>query len=308
MITDYNTVFILGAGASCPYGFPTAEGLKNDICTNYSKKIRHLREDINPEQLNGFINLFKYSGEISIDNFLARYEKLDKFKYVISHGKAAIFISISNFERNSPLYNDFLQIRDDWYGWIYRKMRPFNDISDLSKNKVSFITFNYDRSLEHYFLTSLCNSFGYVNKSIIMEKLSSIPIVHVYGELGSLEEMDDNYLSFGGKCNFIEISKFKDNIKTMYERNENRNEKIDEILKDAEKIFILGFGFDKENVQFLKLKKYLSDRVYNTYISNFDCTDEKFQIILRQAEFKDWRFNIRKGSCLKVLEENFFWD
>lgn len=36
MITEFNTVFILGAGASCPYGFPTAVGLKNFICKDYS--------------------------------------------------------------------------------------------------------------------------------------------------------------------------------------------------------------------------------------------------------------------------------
>ena len=37
MITE-NTVFILGARASCPYGFPSGAGLRDDICCNFRTK------------------------------------------------------------------------------------------------------------------------------------------------------------------------------------------------------------------------------------------------------------------------------
>ncbi len=71
-------------------------------------------------------------------------------------------------------------------------------------------------------------------------------------------------------------------IKTINELNETRNEKIDELLKNDNKIFILTFGFDKENVNFLKLREHLEMKTYETYISNYDNSDEKIEMILKE--------------------------
>ena len=58
-------------------------------------------------------------------------------------------------------------------------------LEEFGQNKVSFITFNYDRSLEHFLCTSLSNDFG---KSIAdcAKVLANIPIVHLHGRLGYL--------------------------------------------------------------------------------------------------------------------------
>lgn len=36
---EQNAVFILGAGASVPYGYPTGQGLRADICKDFEKRI-----------------------------------------------------------------------------------------------------------------------------------------------------------------------------------------------------------------------------------------------------------------------------
>jgi hypothetical protein len=58
MITDKETVFILGAGASCPYGFPTAYELTKFIFKNYANLIQRLRRnDMFLEQWEGNLSL-----------------------------------------------------------------------------------------------------------------------------------------------------------------------------------------------------------------------------------------------------------
>jgi hypothetical protein len=58
-------------------------------------------------------------------------------------------------------------------------------IQDLSKNKITVITFNYDRSLEHYLIRTARSFFG-VSESDAVSAISSIRIRHVYGRLGKL--------------------------------------------------------------------------------------------------------------------------
>jgi hypothetical protein len=51
-------------------------------------------------------------------------------------------------------------------------------------NKLSVITFNNDRSLEAFLFLSLQNLYGFDVKTAL-ERLDKIPIVHLYGSLGT---------------------------------------------------------------------------------------------------------------------------
>ena len=310
MIEDYNTVFILGAGASKPYGFPTAEELKNDICSNYYNLIRSLNPEANITQLENFINLFSKSGEISIDSFLARYEEIPEFKHIIMHGKMSIFLSISNSEKKAIEKNIiFKRLRkekddDDWYSWLYRKMRPLRDIEKFKNNKVAFISFNYDRSLEYAFYSYLSNSFNYVNEKVIIEQLKSIPIIHAYGKLGDLFPNEPNYFPFGGEFKVFELTRLSTNIKTIHERSLVRNDEINNILQKAQRVFILGLGFAPENVEYINIRENIIHRIYNVIVSTFDNSEQKMKMLLKNAGLKDWSPRMMGGSILNVLEEN----
>ena len=54
---------------------------------------------------------------------------------------------------------------------------------EFGNNKLSIVTFNYDRSLEHYLLNSLMTLHG-KTRDECAQALKKIPIVHVYGQLG----------------------------------------------------------------------------------------------------------------------------
>ena len=64
----------MGAGASCPYGFPTAKQLKNRICEVFASRttaIRLLGDNVAPaEKFLEFREAFWKSGTASVDAFL----------------------------------------------------------------------------------------------------------------------------------------------------------------------------------------------------------------------------------------------
>ena len=82
------------------------------------------------------------------------------------------------FEREEKLYHPDGK---DWYEYLSVKLN--SSFEEFGENKLSVITFNYDRSLEHYLLNSLINLHGKTCDECV-KALAQIPIVHVYGQLG----------------------------------------------------------------------------------------------------------------------------
>ena len=99
-----DTVFILGAGSSCPYGFPDGQILREEIIHTfesdsnlYFHKFNEVRSRIDHVafQANDFIEKFRDSDNESIDLFLSRNHKF------MVRGKWAIVFRILNHEKNS---------------------------------------------------------------------------------------------------------------------------------------------------------------------------------------------------------------
>jgi hypothetical protein len=176
------TVLVLGAGASCPYGFPTAKGLKELIRDAFaSPKTRatlllsNESDDLKytppvAAELVQFREAFLKSGQPSVDAFL---ERRPNFLRV---GKLAIAYCLIPFEDGAKLYAPDLSRGGDWYEYLSVKLN--SSFEQFGDNKLSIITFNYDRSVEHYLLNSLINLHG-KNFDECAKALAQIPIVHV---------------------------------------------------------------------------------------------------------------------------------
>ena len=95
-------------------------------------------------------------------------------------GKMAIAAVLIGFENERALFNDPPGHRD-WYEYLFNKLNT--SFKMFRRNTVPFLTFNYDRSLEHYLLTSLKNSYGKTDDEYFT-KMSELPIVHLHGQLG----------------------------------------------------------------------------------------------------------------------------
>jgi hypothetical protein len=140
-----------------PYGFPSAEGLKELICNTFdvaNTRAAQFLADRYDHPLEKFIEFresFWKSGKPSIDEFL---EHRGDF---IEVGKLAIAYCLIPYEDEEKLFSPDGH-PGDWYQYLVGKMNaPFED---FGKNRLSVVTFNYDRSLEHYLLTTLQNAHG----------------------------------------------------------------------------------------------------------------------------------------------------
>lgn len=124
------TVLVLGAGASCPYGFPTAKELKNRICEVFSNPdvISRLAKglDRSSDQFVEFREAFWKSSTSSVDAFLeGRPEFLDV-------GKLAIAYCLIPFENEPDLYSP-PPGDGDWYLYLSERLnRPLMNLKTIS--------------------------------------------------------------------------------------------------------------------------------------------------------------------------------
>jgi hypothetical protein len=270
------TVFILGAGASCPYGFPSGQELREEICSKYvSDKKKYLaslggipnREiEIRISPVTKFAETFYKSSTKSIDLFLARNPEFKE------DGKLSIIFRILAAEQSS-LFREHTKNREqDWYSYLFQRLTDDlvkkEDCKRLRENNVSFITFNYDRSLEHFLYESLIHSFNGVDKAIVLEQLNNIRIIHVFGQIAQLDwQSAQRWVEYKTNNRLIPVEQLIDNLRIIYEQNENPEiEESRTLISNARRIFFLGFGYAKENLEVLKILETVNktQEIYGT--------------------------------------------
>src|SRR5258708_823314 len=96
---ERRTVFILGAGASAPYGFPIGSELVCEIVKGLAAegtlRDQLLRAEFRAGDLDEFRDRLRVAGGTSIDFFLE-----DQHDDVVAIGKAAIAVQIRRAEHN----------------------------------------------------------------------------------------------------------------------------------------------------------------------------------------------------------------
>ena len=242
------TVLVLGAGASCPYGFPTAEGLRQLICEQFvsagsraSKFLSSANPEglkYTPEEFSNFRDAFLKSGQPSVDAFSHRRPEF------LGVGKLAIAFCLMPFEREEKLYHPDGK---DWYQYLSVKLN--SSFEEFGENQLSIITFNYDRSVERYLLNSLMNLHGKTLDECV-KALAQIPILHVYGQLGEVpypQQGSQMYLP-----DQIEHPRYVGTaaagIRLYHEEAEAASTSARELLSRAKRICFLGFSYNQFNV------------------------------------------------------------
>lgn len=282
MITE-NTVFIIGAGASVPYGYPTGKGLRKIICQKipdvigdyYVDSYGHTTDSLKDRVKLGAKELaavFFKSSTPSIDLFLHRNHSF------VDIGKMAISLAILLSEEKSVFREDIGNTSEDWYSYLFERISSELSEPDsyprFAENQVSFITFNYDRSLEHFIYESFINSFCDQRLGDQMslsaaryQEYIPFPFIHVYGLIDDAQWHGGHY--YGEEDAVKNFTKLSHNIKVIGE--ERPGEEIDlakDLIGKAKKVFFLGFGFAEENVKVLDLPNTLhaKQNVYGTAV------------------------------------------
>ncbi len=177
------TVLILGAGASSMYGFPLGSELKQNIIQRLSQEGTALYEQYSLmgfEQtlVKKFRDALKQSGVKSIDAFL------EHRKEFIEIGKTVIAEVLIPNENESNLFNS----DSDWYGYLLDRLNSSPE--NFDKNKLTILTFNYDRSLEWYMFNAFQARYG-LTKQDAIQVFNFVPVIHLYGSLGNLPWEED---------------------------------------------------------------------------------------------------------------------
>jgi len=244
------TVFILGAGASEPYRFPIGSDLRLQVIHGLlpNSGISNVLSDrglFSKEEMEKFRLRLERAGGYSVDSFLS----IDQNKEFLRIGKAAMAVILINCESE----NDFFQPSPQrWIRDVYAAMSA--PLERLKDNKVSFVTFNYDRSLEHFLFESIRHGYGHPPDDFIREIMDSFNIIHLHGNLGWLPWQNHaGYRPYNPELSKEAIEMCIQSIKIVHEPIVDERDKefsrARDLLKNAKRIYCLGFGYGAQNMQ-----------------------------------------------------------
>jgi hypothetical protein len=317
------SVFILGAGASYNYGYPLGTDLRHKIIQNYKSVLNELNRIIRNDfpdfvsSSQSFIDRFNRSSDTSIDLFLSKFPD---YEFV---GKIAIIYNILQAENESKFREELIGAKkiqnkenDDWmwvlYDKISKKYNSTKSIDEMNFDHVSFISFNYDRSLEHFFHSSFQGGFDFQKiGGSPHELLNRVKIEHVYGKVAYLDwETQNDLLKLTYHSYNIgnqPLQMFVNNIRIIYERTSENLVAIQELIKQADKIYFLGFGFDETNLKIIGFPSIIKEnqKIYATGLNLFD---EEIANIKRRLKRLGMNYGptIIKGNCTELVRRFYF--
>ena len=235
-------VFVLGAGASIPLGYPSGEDLKTQLVQRLSNgdplwsTVRAI-PTLHDAELQELRNALQFSGAQSVDALLEHRGDLQLV------GKASIAALLLEYEDKSKLFAP-----GTWLGYVFNKMRsPFQE---FSKNAIAFVTFNYDLSIEEYLHTALTNSYQ-ARPEEIMEQYQGIRIIHLHGQLGELDWMRKELRRYGeGKNSTRVCFETAKSIKVISEAHpaSKEFEEARSLITSASEVVFIGFGYQPDNM------------------------------------------------------------
>lgn len=330
------TVFVVGAGASTDFGLPIGSKLADNIRARLEIELAGgwrlpgsiLELNITPEvqaaaeDLRGGLVLAR-----SIDRLL---DSRNDRPLVLEIGKRAIAALIGDAEGEDetatlalepvdPLFigepeewnrnqiqDVLVKSNDSWlarlFGLLCEGVSP-SDANIVFEN-CSFITFNYDRCIEHY----LGMAFQHVmnrSGSDAIKLTDQIPIIHIYGSLGPLPNSEGIGIPFAPLNGTIDES--AGSIRTFTEgvpdktRDEARN-----LIKQAEHVVFLGFAFDKLNIEALFDQPLTTDQLISGTVCGLNLSDFKRIETLVAPGRSDLKKHLGKWKCNTLIAKDHF--
>ena len=318
------TIFILGAGASKPYGLPDGKELKNEIINILSDPTnseigRFVMERTGKSEnnLKQVADNIRFIGSESIDAFLStQEEELRKI------GKCIIAALIGSLEDTGNI----TQGEGCWVRWLINNIYDGKSYFDYPLRNTSFWTFNYDRSLEYIIYNTLILKFQSLNRK---GEISNSAIVrHLHGYIAEFKPLEkgtasNDYGSFKGSLGNIPDP--ERHLTMMYEftnpeEAKNYYNSINHMLKESTRsVWFLGFGYHFEILKWLKPglagvpKIYgtamgIPDRSRNDIISNLSSgigSMIKGQTLQPKEPTGKVILGLKDQDCLSFLQEHF---
>lgn len=283
------TVLILGAGASADYGFPSGRNLLLQICHHLHTKDADLPKTLLDlgfahHKIHSFAKDLRLSMQPSVDAFL---ENRPEYMEI---GKAALAIRLIPYEDLRTLYQR--PKTPTWYEYLVNQMGANKD--EFKSNRISFVTFNYDRSLEYFLYVALEATYGIGNKKKVVELLSSIPIIHVYGQLALPHYLSKDGRPYDMVATLETIKQCIAEIKIIpeladvareFEPVTREFELAHKLISEASRICFLGFGYHPTNVSRLRVSdKFRGERVLGSAYGIEEAERRRIQRLFRPVQ------------------------
>jgi len=296
-------VLVLGAGASQPFDFPTGVELSKlvsrQLLEGHDAFNRLTEVGYAAEKIRNFRDSFFLSGKNSVDAFLEHRTDLMEL------GKFATAAVLIPYEREDKLFG----YDNNWLRYLYNRLNT--SFEDFGSHQLSIITFNYDRTVEHFFFTSLQNSYA-KNVEECYRIMKRIPIIHLHGTLAPLPwQTSVGSRPFDSNCTKSDIATAASYIKIIHENITDGRDKdfqrAKDLMKEAERILFLGFGYNKTNMDRLGLRELLPRKssgacqIYGTCVG----MGEYEKNIARVAS--DEIIELLGGDCLHFVKELLRW-
>jgi len=340
MMTDKDTVYIIGAGASSEVNLPTGNNLKSEIAKllniefddgrtqsrgdsliTQALRLHVSQTELNNNDVNPYLHACwrirdAMPQAISIDNFIDTHSGNKKIELC---GKLAIVRSILQAEKTSMLYIDksniynkidYRALESTWYSSFMMLLTENCNIEDLPERlqSISLIIFNYDRCIEHFLYNSFQNYYG-IPPDEAAELVNSINIYHPYGVVGNLPWQGKQVIEYGADPHHQGLLQLASQIKTFTEGTDEESSEIVTIrehLSSASNVVFLGFAFHALNMKLMSPKSFLPDPIadVNYFGSAFGISDSDCKIIQKNLTgFTDKEVNeMQINNKLKCSE------
>jgi hypothetical protein len=291
------TVFVLGAGASVPYGYPTGAELVNELLKPVNDDDLLLRFDFYK-----FQNALRKSQAESIDSFLEHWpEYADAGRFAI----ARALIKRENEQRLLSGKTRRGQTVDHWYRYLFNRIvegvKTWRELCDVP---ISFVTFNYDRSLEHFLYTAIASFFSVKRHIQVGKVFSKWDIVHLHGHLGPLHWQGAGSIkprSYSSSANYAQILNASKCIATLHNVDARSGDFWRaKILLCAERIYVLGFGFHPVNMERLDLAT--TARAHPVRCTSVGLTPEEKEVL--KGRYPGLAFQVDNRSITDFLRND----
>jgi hypothetical protein len=268
------TVIVVGAGASAELSLPTGAELKQKIAEGLRFRFEYGRLMSGDSYILDALKTHVPNDQNKVGEFtqagnqlaetISTFPSIDEALHwwrakpeIVELGKVAIAHYILESERDSSLAIKRgaanINIDDSSGSWL----QPFFSIALAAGDRegvasafdnVTFINFNYDRTIEQYIYWALQQRAGVDAKEAAMT-VSRLKVIRPYGSIGNLDWLRAHEVAFGDRA-VRDIFAVSSNIRTFTEQAEEVSAAaaIDEALEAAKVVIFLGFGFHQQNL------------------------------------------------------------
>lgn len=287
------SVFVIGAGASCSYGYPSGYDLKTSIIKDSLDPLSELSKVLSSfkrVEVEAFAKAFSLSKLFSIDSFLQENSHFQEI------GKTAIVFMILSKMKIVSSYDG----KDDWYSYLFNKVIYPSIKQD--RYDIAFLSFNYDLTLEEQLIVSIKNTFNLSFKDAFL-KFKKIKIHHVYGCVSELEEVDEEIFK---KCRELDLAKscveISSKIKVMHDDRQKIPDEWMAALTSCDYICFLGFAYDMVNID--RLKTNWDDSGGKIIGSSYMLTSDEASLIRKKLGNAVGITHHTTHKCLDFLRHN----